>query len=95
MNNDFRVSYNQTKNQSNNMVSCPYFTTNFLHLTEKTLMENKYDSFIIYMCVEGEVEICFEAFCETIKKGETILIPAVLEHFEIDSNNAKLLEVYV
>jgi len=93
--NDFRVPYNQHKNQSNKMVSCPYFTTNFLNLNEKILKENIYDSFIIYICVEGEVKIRFKDFSETIKKGETILIPAVFEHFEIDTNNAKLLEVYV
>lgn len=95
MHNDFRVSYNEHKNQTNKMVSCPYFTTNYIHLTEKILKENLYDSFIIYICVEGEVKIDFEDFYETIKKGETILIPAVLKHFELDSNNAKLLEVYV
>ena len=46
--NDFRVPYNQHKNQSNKMVSCPYFTTNFINLNEKILKENIYDSFIIY-----------------------------------------------
>ena len=92
---DFRVTYSKVVNQGNKMVTCPYFTTNFLNLNEKILKENIYDSFIIYICVEGEVKIRFKDFSETIKKGETILIPAVFEHFEIDTNNAKLLEVYV
>jgi len=95
MKDDFRVSYYQQKNQLNKMVSCPYFTTNYLHLREGIQKLNTHDSFIIYICVEGEAKISFEDVSETIKKGETILIPAVLKHFEIDSNNAKLLEVYV
>jgi len=95
MKDDFRVSYLKQENQSNKMISCPYFTTNFIHLTQVTQKENAYDSFIIYMCVDGEATIKFESFVETVKKGETILIPAALKQFELDSNNAKLLEVYV
>jgi len=95
MKDDFRVSYLKQENQSNKMVSCPYFTTNFIHLTQVIQKENAYDSFIIYMCVDGEATIKFESFVETVKKGETILIPAALKQFELDSNNAKLLEVYV
>jgi mannose-6-phosphate isomerase len=95
MKDDFRVSYLKKENQSNKMVSCPYFTTNFIHLTQVVQKENAYDSFIIYMCVDGEATIKFESFVETVKKGETILVPAALKHFELDSNNAKLLEVYV
>jgi len=92
---DFRVSYSNYKNQSNNMVTCPYFTTNFIHLTQTIRKENHHDSFMIYMCVEGEVSVNSDDFSETIKKGETVLIPAALKHFELDANNAKLLEVYV
>ena len=95
MKDDFRVSYLKQENQSNKMVSCPYFTTNFIHLTQVIQKENAFDSFIIYMCVDGEATIKFESFVETVKKGETILIPAALKQFELDSNNAKLLEVYV
>lgn len=95
MKDDFKVSYSNLTNKSNKMVSCPYFTTNFIHLTQNVKKENNHDSFIIYMCVDGELDIKVEGFNETLKKGETILIPAVIKNFEIDSNNAKLLEVYV
>lgn len=95
MEDDFRVQYGEHKNQPNEMVSCPYFTTNYLHLEEKIQKVNSHDSFMIYICVDGEVKIGFDEFYETIKKGETILIPACLKHFEIDTINAKLLEVYV
>ena len=77
------------------MVSCPYFTTNFLHITQTILRDNNLDSFIIYMCVDGDAKIKFDSVSESIAKGETILIPAALKHFSIESNNAKLLEIYV
>jgi len=95
MEDNFRVSYSKDNNHSNEMVSCPYFTTNYLSVTDVIQKTNTHDSFIIYICVDGEVTITTENGIETIIKGETILIPATLKDFRITSNNAKLLEVYV
>lgn len=95
MEDDFRVAYETDKNSSNEMVSCPYFTTSFLHITEPILKINTKDSFFIYICVEGEAMIETENASEFIQKGETILIPAGIETYKITSPNAKLLEVYV
>jgi len=92
---DFRVTYNKEKNTSNKMVSCPFFTTNFIELDSNLEKENIYDSFLIYMCVDGEVEVVTEDTKEVISKGETILLPAVVKDFTLNSKNAKLLEVYV
>ncbi|WNH09572.1 type I phosphomannose isomerase catalytic subunit [Thalassobellus suaedae] len=92
---NFRVSYNKTENKSNEMVSCPYFTTNYLKVSETLKKENIHDSFIIYMCVDGHAEISTNGFTETINKGETILLPAAIINYEITSKNATLLEVYV
>jgi len=47
------------------------------------------------MCVDGEAEIITDSFSETIKKGETLLLPAAIRAYQITSKNAKLLEVYV
>ncbi|MEY8848921.1 type I phosphomannose isomerase catalytic subunit [Psychroserpens sp. XS_ASV72] len=95
MENDFRVVYKKEENTVNKMVSCPYFTTNFLHVTEPLLKLNNKDSFHIYMCVEGKALIETENASEFISKGETILLPAAVETYKISSSNAKLLEVYV
>jgi mannose-6-phosphate isomerase len=92
---NFRVQYQKEENTSNGMVSCPYFTTNFLHITKPILKQNTKDSFFIYMCVEGEAMIETETGTELIKKGETVLLPATIETYKITSPNARLLEVYV
>ena len=92
---NFRVSYDKTENQSNEMVSCPYFTTNYLKVNKTLKKDNYHGSFIIYMCIEGEAKILTDGFSESIKKGETILLPAIIENYEISSKNATLLEVYV
>ncbi|HEX9825898.1 MAG TPA: type I phosphomannose isomerase catalytic subunit [Flavobacteriaceae bacterium] len=95
MEDDFRVQYSKTKNTSNEMVNCPYFTTNYLCLDKTLKKENYHDSFMIYICVEGSARIVTENHSEIINKGETVLLPAALTSFEISADNAKLLEVYV
>lgn len=95
MEDDFRVDYEKQKNTSNKMVSCPFFTTNFLELDTELNKENIYDSFMVYMCVDGEVELSTGNTSDTISKGETLLVPAVIKEFSLKTKYAKLLEVYV
>ena len=49
------------------------------------------------MCTEGSATInCENSTQESIKKGETILVPASIQTIEIiPDNNCKLLEVYI
>ena len=92
---NFRVNYSKTKNESNQMVSCPYFTTSYLQVSETLKKENNQDSFLIYICVDGDAEIDVDGNIEHIKKGETILLPAAIKEYQITSKKATLLEVYV
>ena len=92
---NFRVNYSKEENKSNQMVSCPYFTTSYIDLNTTLEKENNNDSFLIYMCVEGEAEISTDGFSEMIKAGETVLLPAAIKHYKIASKSARLLEVYV
>ncbi|WP_411895446.1 type I phosphomannose isomerase catalytic subunit [Winogradskyella sp. A2] len=95
MKDDFRVDYKKLKNASNEMVSCPFFTTNYLELDTEIEKINNEDSFVIYICVDGEVEILTDKRIDKISKGETILIPAAFTSFKLKTKGAKLLEVYV
>ncbi len=95
MEDDFKVDYKDHKNVSNEMVRCPFFTTNYLELDSEIEKQNTNDSFLIYMCVDGEVEVTTETTSYSISKGETILIPAAIKDFKLKTSKAKLLEVYV
>lgn len=92
---NYKVTYCKKDNVSNKMVKCPYFTTNYLEVTKGIKKENTHDSFIIYICVDGEATIETNNYSETILKGETVLLPAAIKKYSINSNKAKLLEVYV
>lgn len=93
----YQTAYTKVQNTSSEIVSCPYFTTNVLPLRGKiTLNHSDKDSFVIYMCVEGEVELIYKNQTESLKMGETILVPASIKELEISSEeNSELLEVYI
>lgn len=95
MKDDFRVNYGKDKNTSNKMVSCAFFNTNFIDIDSEINKINTKDSFLIYMCVDGEVELSTETTRDVISKGETILVPASINDFKLRTKGAKLLEVYI
>ena len=93
---DFKVAYDGQANTVNAMVNCPYFKTNFIHLTKDLNLDvSKRDSFTIYMCVSGTAEIRTEKGSTSIQKGETILVSANSKRINISTSEAKLLEVTV
>ncbi len=95
MPNNFRVNYSKEQNTPNSMVSCPYFTTNYIEVSGTIKKENIKDSFYIYMCVDGKAKITAYGKTEYLNKGETLLLPASIESYEIQAEKAVLLEVFV
>ncbi len=96
--NSYKTVYESKLNDASTIVDCQYFTTNFLPVKGKIDMDHSdKDSFIIYMCVDGNVDFHYGEDCvETLSKGETILIPALLKKFSISSKStSKLLEIYI
>ena len=95
---NYKTKYTAQINESVNLADTKYFTTNLLELDKA--IENNYsflDSFIVYMCVEGELEIVLNnGTSEILKKGETVLIPAIAELVTLKpSTKSKVLEVYI
>lgn len=93
----YNVEYSKETNSAANLVDCKYFTTNMLPVNGVVHFNTSHmDSFKIYMCVEGTVQVKGDGFSESLQMGETILIPAALEQYEISSTAyAELLEVYI
>jgi mannose-6-phosphate isomerase len=89
-------NYTTAENNLNTMVACPYFKTNFIPIKGNLVLDYaKTDSFVIFMCVEGEATITISSNAEIINYGETILIPANATEVKIESEKCKLLEVTV
>ena len=93
---DFKVDYPQDTNAVNGMVDCPYFKTNFLDLNGDMHQDvSQRDSFTIYMCVGGKATIANDYGSVSIKRGETVLVPAASSSVEINTQGTKLLEVTI
>ena len=93
---DFKVNYGSDVNKENKMVDCPYFKTDYLHLTDNWKQDvSKRDSFTIFMCVSGAARITNENGTVDIKKGETVLVPASSKSLSIITDNTELLEVTI
>lgn len=93
----YKTNYTTIKNESLPIVSCQYFTTNILPVTKSILINNTAkDSFVIYMCVSGEVTFIYKNNIEKLIMGETLIVPACIKEFEINSDkNSELLEVFI
>jgi mannose-6-phosphate isomerase len=86
--------YSKDVNVSNEMVDCPYFTTNYLNLSGEFKVSKSATSFTVYMCTEGNFQIEYNQVHYQYSKGDSILIPAVMTDFNL-SGNATLLEIYI
>lgn len=94
--NDYKTVYTNETNVTNNLVHSPYFKTNFIQVKGKLSRDlATIDSFVIYICVDGELEMNYNNQVISLKKGETILVPANIGSLQFKSTNGKLLEVFL
>ena len=95
---DYKTQYQLKSNDETPLVSCKYFTTNLLDLTQPIKREvAKNDSFSILMCMDGRATLTDNNGYKTeIKQGDTFLIPANTQWVEIvPSDSIKLVESYI
>lgn len=95
---NYKTQYSDQLNQSSQLATCEYFTTNKLTFDKEMVKDySSLDSFVIYMCLDGEFEVSYGA--ETtilVTKGESILIPAELKNLVLKpKTKVEMLEVYI
>ena len=93
----FRTDYEPQLNHTVTAVDSAHFTTSVIKMDQPVEKDyNLIDSFVIYMCMEGQVGISYPGGNAQMKKGECILIPAELKNLAlIPTEPATLLEVYL
>ncbi len=94
---EYRTACTPVLNSTSPAVDCPYFTTSVIKLDRPVEKDyNLIDSFVVYMCMEGELGISYPGGTEKLVKGETILIPAAVKNLAlIPIGQATLLESYI
>jgi mannose-6-phosphate isomerase len=91
---DTYKEYQKKTNESNVVVDCPYFTTNFVPLDGQVEVNKNGETFTVYMCIEGAFDIEYNGDRLTYRKGDTVLIPATMKEF-ILNGKASILEIYI
>ena len=92
----YHTPYTVLENESQPIVQTPYFKTNILSVT--TAIEKDYsalDSFVIYMCVSGNLKLTYQSQEYLMKIGETILLPAAIERVTLAADEAQVLEIHL
>ncbi len=91
---EFKTHYEKTPNVSNKLVHSPYFKTNFLTITKPIAKDySNLDSFVIYMCISGVLDVVCNEKSYALSAGETILLPAIINNVTLQTNKAEVLEV--
>lgn len=104
-----RTPYNPETNEPVTLVDCPHFTTKYFNVTRPFHRRlYKYDSFIIYICMEGNCNIVCNApmpegsgDCARIhlRRGHACLVPACVADVQLVPDNltrsSRIMEVYI
>jgi mannose-6-phosphate isomerase len=94
---EYKTTYHPKENETVKLVSCPYFTTSLMDFTESTEKDySALDSFVIYVCLEGELTISHNGMAYPVKMGDCMLLPKTVDKVTLETNSGfKILESYI
>jgi mannose-6-phosphate isomerase len=84
-------------NKTENLVNCEFFNTNIFRFNSAIRKEYYFnDSFVVYICIDGEFLIRWDENSEKVSKGETVLLPAMIKEVILEPvTEARLLEIFI
>lgn len=91
---DYKIEYKNQTDAWVNLVENKYFRTRKIELD--TSLEIDYtnnDSFVVYMCVKGELKLQHQNKEYQIGVGESMLLPAVIDQISLKAENSIILEI--
>jgi mannose-6-phosphate isomerase len=84
-------------NKTENLVDCEFFHTSIIRFNKPIDKEYYFnDSFVVYICTEGEFMINWDGNSEVVTKGETVLLPAMIKEVRLNPlKETQILEIYI
>ncbi len=89
-----KIEYLEAPNQSSPVVNCTYFTTHIIALQDSFLWKKSKDAFTVFMCTNGQFDLIINGEIMRYQMGDTILIPAILDHLTL-KGKATVLEISI
>ena len=97
----YLTNYSERTNKPVAVTACPFFTVNIHNVTRSFHRKlYKYDSFVVYLCLEGECTIESNVDRSTsvlLRKGQSCLVPASVADINMvpSAEASRLLEVFI
>jgi len=91
---DAHMPYEREADQLQPVVHCRYFHTDYIKVNQGITRQHNGESFVVYMVVDGRLDMQVNDHTYTYHVGQTILMPAALRTFAL-SGQAELLEIRV
>lgn len=88
---DYKSTPSDLGNPDLELALCDHFKVNRILLDGNMQFEFPATSFTILMCIKGEATIGDSNTWESLKEGETLLLPAVMNSFELKGNGMLLV----
>lgn len=89
--NDYRYPRPSAHDKDCEIVACDYFSTRRIIVDGRVDLSFDNKSFVVIMCVEGEVTLSYPSGEMTLRSKHTCLIPAIMPSVRIDGNATLLL----
>ena len=89
-----KIEYSEEPNQSTKVVDCAYFKTNIIALQDRFIWKKSKDAFTVFMCTNGQFELVLNGEIMRYQMGDTILIPAIIDHLTL-KGKATVLEISI
>lgn len=92
-----KTPYTLKENGTSEVIQSPYFITNIIQTSQSLKKDySEVDSFVLYLCTEGNFKVVFAEGNVQVNKGETLLIPNMINLVGIVPQiPSTILEVYV
>ena len=90
-----KITHAGERNRAVELRRCPHFAVDLVKVDGT--VEREYvalDSFVVYLCLEGEIVVECEGGAESMVGTETVLLPAEFETARLQGKG-KLLEIYM
>lgn len=92
----YKIPYTREENKSVSMLSTSYFQTSIIELKGSFFKDySKIDSFVVLICVAGIAQLLHDGKTYELKMGQTMLLPSCINHINLESPFARVLEVTV
>ncbi|HJX70994.1 MAG TPA: type I phosphomannose isomerase catalytic subunit [Bacteroidales bacterium] len=81
---NYKTVYQKKSDKRIELINCKYFQTSLFEIGKPVELDYfSKDSFVILICVDGQMKLDYQGGSVGLAKGETILIPAVIKNLNL------------